>query len=236
MAPNQPFTIASVAPTLTEFQKLPAVDQGIAFLKRLAHLFPRGKTFKRSNLALPAYGTPDAHSLCTGWPREELVAAVPYLLGIPWRTIERDGFIAESLSGDGHFELTEDGWALVASGMNVDAPDRAAIAALRFLHPNLQGYGHYFRERKLKDAVTAAFLRVENRLNETRDASLSPAAKGVSGVSLPYKLFDTGDLKFPYPKLAADDSQSREAYAKQLKGIAREWRWMVPKLIRPRAA
>ena len=41
-------------------------------------------------------------------------------------------------------------------------------------------------------------MRVENRLDQIRDASPAPAAKGVSGVSLPYKLFDTGDLKFPY--------------------------------------
>jgi hypothetical protein len=216
---SQPFTIASVAPTLDEFKKFSVEDQGVLFLKRLAHHFRRGQTFRRSNLALPAHGTPDAYSLCTGWPREDWAEGVRYLLGTPWRMIERHGYIAESLSGDGNFEITPDGWALVESGTSVVVPDRAAIAALSFLHPDLQGYEHYFREGKLKEAVTAAFIRVENRLVEIRDASPSPATKGVSGVSIPYKLFDTGDLKFPYPNLAAGDPQDREGYAKQLKGF-----------------
>ena len=47
MTLNQPFTIASMAPTLAEFEKLPPQRQGEAFLKRLAQLFPRGKTFLR---------------------------------------------------------------------------------------------------------------------------------------------------------------------------------------------
>jgi hypothetical protein len=62
-------------------------------------------------------------------------------------------------------------------------------------------------------------MLVENRLNQIRDASPAPAAKGVSGVSLPYKLFDTGDLKFPYPSLGAGSPQDREGFAKQLKGL-----------------
>ena len=97
--------------------------------------------------------------------------------------------------------------------------DRYVVEALRFLHPDLRGYEHYFREGKLKEAVTAGFMRVENRLNQIRDSSTAAAAKGVSGASLPYKLFDTDDLKLPYPSLAAGDLQSREGYAKQLKGF-----------------
>jgi hypothetical protein len=155
MAPNQPFTIASVAPILDEFKKLSVENQGIAFLKRLAHHFRRGQSFKRSNLALPAHGTPDAYSLCTGWPREDWAEGVRYLLGTPWRTIEREQYIAESLSGEGHFEITPEGWAVVESGTSFVVSDRAAIAALHFLHPDLQSYEHYFRERKLKEAVTA---------------------------------------------------------------------------------
>jgi hypothetical protein len=183
MAPNQLFTIASVAPTLDDYKTLSVEDQGIAFLKRLAHHFHRGKTFKRTNLALSAHETPDAYSRCTGWPREDWTEGVRYLLGTPWRTIEREGYIAESLSGEGNFEVTTEGWAVVESATSIAVPECAAVAALRFLHPDLRGYEHYFRERKLKEAVTAAFLRVDNRLNEIRDASLSPAAKGVSGVA-----------------------------------------------------
>ena len=38
-------------------------------------------------------------------------------------------------------------------------------------------------------------------------------------MNLPHKLFETGDLKFPFPKLAAGNTQSRESYAKHLKGL-----------------
>jgi len=217
---KQPFTINSVAPTLAEFKKLSPDDQAIAFLRRLAFLYPAGKTFHRGNLNLPATnGTPDTSALCTGWPREDIAAGLDYLLKTCWRTAERNGYIAEALSGHAFFEVTEEGWAVVNSPNTTTASDRAVLGAIRFLHPDLQGYEHYFREGKLKEAVTAAFIRVENRLNQIRDASLSPSAKGVSGVSLPYKLFDTGDLKFPYLNLAAGDPQDREGYAKQLKGF-----------------
>lgn len=158
-----------MAPTLDEFKKLSVEDQGILFLKRLAHNFRRGQTFKRSNLALSAHGTPDAYSLCTGWPREDLAEGVRNLLGTPWRTIERHGYIAESLSGDSNFEVTPHGWALVEARTSILAPNRTVIDALRFLHPALQGYEHCFREAKLKEAVTAAFMRVENRLNQIRE-------------------------------------------------------------------
>jgi hypothetical protein len=216
---NQPFLIGSVAATLADFQKLSSDHQAVAFLRRLAFLFPAGKTFHRGNLSLNAYGRPDSSGLCTGWPLEDLAAGVDYLLKSPWRTLERHGYIAEAVTGHSFFELTEEGWSIANSPNALIAPDRSVLGAIRFLHPDLQGYEHYFREGKLKEAVTAAFMRVENRLNQIRDASPALAAKGVSGVSLPYKLFDTGDLKFPYPRLAAGDPQSRAAFEKQLKGF-----------------
>ena len=143
---TQPFTINSVAPTLTEFKKLSLDDQAIAFLRRLAFLFPVGKTFHRGNLNLPATnGHPDTSALCTGWPREDVAAGLDYLLKTCWRTAERHGYLAEALSGHSFFEVTEEGWAMVNSPNTVIAPDRAVLGAIRFLYPDLQGYEHYFR-------------------------------------------------------------------------------------------
>lgn len=90
---------------------------------------------------------------------------------------------------------------------------------LAFMHKDLQGYGHYFRERKQKEAVAAAFKRVENRLNEIRDASKAISNAGVSGAGLPHRLFDSGDLKFPFPNLAANNAPARDAYLQSLKNL-----------------
>ena len=184
MSTNQPFTIGSVAPTLAEFKKLSIDDQGIAFLRRLAALFPAGRDFHRNNLAMPFYDHADSAGLCTGWPREDARPGIDYLLKTCWRTIEGHGYIVEGLSGHGGFEVSEEGWKIVKNPTNITVPDRAVLGAIRILHPDLQGYEHYFREGKLKAAATAAFMRVENRLNEIRDASTDPSAKKRLGCEL----------------------------------------------------
>jgi len=124
MTLNQPFTIASIARTLAEFKKLPPQRQGEAFLRRLAHHFPRGKTFLRSNLALPNQNWPDPYGLCTGWPFEELREGVLYLLDGPWRTIARADYIADALSGKDWYEITPDAWLVVEQTQTQPAPDR----------------------------------------------------------------------------------------------------------------
>jgi hypothetical protein len=185
------FTIASVAPSLAEFRKLPQHVQGRALLKALADRFPRG-TFNRENLLLEPYNTMDPEGFALGLPEDERHDAVKYLFGSPWRFLINNGFIA--VTNNDFYEITPEGHVEAADDIKAIRVDRTIVDALRFLHPDLQSYEHYFREGKLKEAVTAAFMRVENRLNEIRDASSSPAAKGVSGVSLPYKLFDMATI------------------------------------------
>jgi hypothetical protein len=85
-----------------------------------------------------------------------------------------------------------------------------SISSLPLLHKDLKGYGHYFREGKMTDAVKAAFGRVENRLNELRDSALEPPT--ASGVALPHKLFDLGILQLPHSRLAPGNPQRRSAY------------------------
>ena len=41
----------------------------------------------------------------------------------------------------------------------------------------------------------------------------------MAGVSLPHKLFETGDLKFPFASLAAGNPKGRDAYSQQLKNL-----------------
>jgi hypothetical protein len=210
------FTIALVARTLDDFRKLPQHVQGRALLKALADRFSQN-TFNRENLLLEPYNTVDREGFGVGLPENERHDAVKFLFGSPWRYLINNGYIG--LTRNDFYEITSEGYAEAAEEISAIKVDRTVVEALRFLHPDLQDNEHYFREGKLKEAVTAAFMRVEHRLNQIRDASPAPAAKGVSGVNLVYKLFDTGDLKFPYPSLAASDSQSREGFAKQLKGF-----------------
>ena len=219
MPPTQPFLISSLARDLAEFKTLPPNIQAFALLRRLAAIFPAPKTFHRANLDLPAYGKPDSIGLCAGWPDQDRGTGNAYVLRNPWRFLIKEDLIAEAGSGPGNYELTDEGWELVNSGRNTALPDQALTAALRFLHPDLQDYGHYFREKKLKEAVRAGFTRIENRLNEIRDKSSNSSIKTVKGVDLPHKLFDASELAFPFANLAAADPRSREAYASNLKGL-----------------
>ena len=66
------FTIASVAPSLAEFRKLPQHVQGRALLKALSDRFLRD-TFNRENLLLEPYNTADPEGFALGLP-----------VGFPW--------------------------------------------------------------------------------------------------------------------------------------------------------
>ncbi|MGA9672887.1 MAG: TIGR02391 family protein, partial [Terracidiphilus sp.] len=204
--------------TLADLKGLPLHVQGILLLKRLAFHFPID-SFSPWNLSRQGNGMSDPGSLATGFPDHEIAETVLYLLDAPLRYLQREGYISERLSRDGFFDFTPEGRAEINRDIGVFVPNRTIIASLNFLHPDLRGYEHYCRENKLKDAVAAAFKHLENRLNQIRDASTSAANKGVSGVNLPYKLFETGELKFPYPNLSPGNQQAQDAYLKQIKGL-----------------
>jgi hypothetical protein len=93
------------------------------------------------------------------------------------------------------------------------------IEVLGCMHRDLQGYEHYLRKQKRKEAVAAAFRRVENCLSEIRDLSHTLVNMRASGVSLPHELFDSGVLKFPFPSLTASNPTSRGAYVQYLKTL-----------------
>ena len=98
-------------------------------------------------------------------------------------------------------------------------PKPTFLDALPHLHKDLQSYGHYFTEGKRKEAVGAAFARVENRLNEIRDSSPTDSVRSVSGVSVVHKLFGSGILDLPYPSLSQGNPKSQEAYREHLRGF-----------------
>lgn len=185
-------------------------------LKALTDRFGK-TTFNRHNLLLEPYGTSDPEGFAEGFPDAERQAAVKYLFGAPWRYLVNNGLIFDT--GQEFLEVTPEGWEETKAEINAVPTDRTIIDALRFLHPDLRDYEHYFREQKLREAVANAFKRVENRLNEVRDASSKPDAKATAGVALPHKLFDSGDLNFPFPNLSAGNQKGREAYEQQLKNL-----------------
>jgi hypothetical protein len=98
-------------------------------------------------------------------------------------------------------------------------PKPTFLDALSHLHIDLQSYGHYFVEGKRKEAVGAAFGRVENRLNEIRDSSPDDSVRSVSGTSVVHKLFSSGILDLPYPKLSQANAKSQEAYREHLRAF-----------------
>ena len=213
-------TIAAVAHSLADFKSLPLPDQSILLLKRLALLFPQGQTFSKQNfLSFGPNNLPDPYGITSGYPREIVPEMLRYLLSLPWHYLEQNYLIAQIPAHNGFFELTPHGFEATKGPRTIFSPDRVVVDALALLHSDLRGYGHYFRERKLKEAVAAGFKRVENRLNEIRDRSTSLANPGASGVSLPHELFRSGDLRFPFPLLSASNAKGQEAYAGQLKNF-----------------
>src|ERR1700677_2336374 len=177
-----------VASTLADLKSLPVHEQGMFLLKRLAKSFPKAERFRKKNLGL-TYPQPDIYGIAVGFPSAEVPAVIQYLIeGPPWRELERCFYVVNA-TGDGWYEITEEGWEAGEQNLQTNAPNRVVLDALALLHKDLQGYAHYFREQKRKDAVAAAFKRVENRLNEIRDSSKAAGVSFVSGAGLPHRLY-----------------------------------------------
>jgi hypothetical protein len=222
MPSTEPFSIVKYAATFEEFKKLPLDTQAVLLLKRLRQRYHDHKVqpqrFCKANFVNRAARTSDPEGLAVEFPENERMAVVEHLLGAPWLHLEQEFYIT-STTGDGCFEITQPGLERTDKDLGIPAPNRTTLAALNSLHPDLQDYDHYFYEGKLKDAVSAAFKRVENRLNEIRDSSTNRNIKSFSGTALPRKLIEFGVLKFPYPNLASANPTSREAYSTELKNL-----------------
>lgn len=175
-------------------------------LRRLATAYGN-RSFGKTNFELSGY----AHDLICGYPAIEGSRVKPYLLAAPWAYLAVHGYIRDD--GNGFFTVTDEGLHAASDA------DRTIVAieirsALQLLHPDLQGYEHYFQEGKLKEAVAAAFERYENKLNELRDRARNPGVRGASGRDIPPKLFQAKILKNPYRKLGMP--RQRQAYESAL--------------------
>jgi hypothetical protein len=188
MTASEAFFIGAYAKALEELKKLPLETQAILLLKRLRNVYYDHKVqpaqFCKGNILNKFAQRPDPESLAVGFPEDEKWSVVEHLLGQPWFYLEQNYHI-ETVAGNGFYRLTQQGLDKANDADGTVAPDRAVLAALKFLHPDLQSYGHYFYEGKLKEAVSAAFNRVENRFNEIKDASGNTAVTLLSGVVLP---------------------------------------------------
>lgn len=153
--------------------------------------------------------TPEA--LAAGFPPSEARLVTGLLLAAPRKWLENQGLIRRT--GNDFYCITDEGYE-AAKNPEPAFADREVVSALALLHPDFQGYEHYFHEGKLKEAVAAAFERYENRLNEVRDTRGSAAAKAEQGKSLVYTLFREKALVRPYPGLGTDP-----AYEQGLTGL-----------------
>jgi hypothetical protein len=204
--------MADEVPTLKDLKALPISKQAQLLLRRLATQYPRTElSVGKMNLAMRVH----ASELANGFPESEVMSVKDLLLGAPWTRLESDGFIRDN--GQGFFHVTPEGYEAAKESESVFV-DRDAIEVLRLLHPDFQGYAHYFHEGKLQEAIAAAFERYENRLNEIRDGSNNAQVMASSGHALVYKLFEAKILKEPYPNLG-NSSNSKAAYEKGLTGM-----------------
>jgi hypothetical protein len=218
----EPFFISTYARDLAELKKLPIETQALLLLKRFKTIYHDHKVqpeqFCKQNILNRSAGCVDPHAVASGFPDDEKWAAVEHLLVQPWFYLEQNFYIA-SMSGNGWFHITEPGLQKVNDQPTAHLPDREILTALKFLHPDLQGYAQYFYDAKLTDAVAAAFRRVENRLIEIRDRSGIAIVATFSGVALPRKLIEFGVLKFPFSQLSAGNPTWRKAYTGEIDNL-----------------
>lgn len=218
----EPFFISTYARDLAELKKLPIETQALLLLKRLKTVYLDHKVqpedFSKQNILNRYAGYTDPQGIAAGLPEDERWSVVDHLLVQPWFQLEQNFYIA-SRSGNGFFHITDQGLARANDQPAAHLPDREILTALKFLHPDLQGYAKYFYDAKLTDAVAAAFRRVENRLIEIRDRSGIAMVATFSGVALPRKMIEFGVLKFPFSQLSAGNPTWRKAYTGEIENL-----------------
>ena len=208
--------IGTVVPNLAELMDFSVEEQAFLLLRWLATRLPTiHQSQSLHNLRMRHYLDDMLGSAFASADRER---ARDLLLAAPWHHLLQQGFTAPS--GNDFYSVTHAGYeAANAERPGLDqAALRQVLPCLKLLHPDLQGYSTYFKVRKYKEAVAAAFERYENKLNEIRDTSRKKAVKGASGGDLVYVLYNEKVLKRPYPKLGATTTK-KEALHKALTGL-----------------
>ena len=196
-------------PSYKELEQFYIPKQAELLLSRVS----KSGSFNIHNLNMEPWG------LAVDFPVAERQQVTELLLGAPLKFLENQGLIRHKEHSN--YIVTPSGHKAAQNPAPSFFAVHEIMAALPLLHPDFKGYGHYFYENKLKEAVAAAFERYENRLNEIRSGSTSPSVRAASGHALVYRLFAEGELVRPYPALGTKD-----AFEKGLTGIlsgALEW-------------
>jgi len=209
-------TIAEVAPTLADLKKLTLEVQSRLLLAQLDAIYPQERGaggLNKHNLLMQG----DPSGLARGYSEPENSGIRQHLLGAPWTELVNRGYLVDP-RGQGWFFISDEGKEALKGTTHVML-SRGALGAVELLCPELRRSQQDFREGRFKSAVLTAFQRVENRLNEIRDASSNRAVAGKTGVNLPHALFDSALLKLPFPNLGAGDSKRQGAYTQSLRNI-----------------
>jgi len=109
MTPPQPFTIASVAPTLAALKALPMQEQAMLLLRRLVQIYPTVRNsdkFHKGNILLPK----DNWQIAMGYSDSENMAVRQHLLGGPWNRLVVDGYLVDP-QGQGFHDISPEGFA-----------------------------------------------------------------------------------------------------------------------------
>jgi hypothetical protein len=202
--------IGSVASNLAELEELDVEEQALLLLR---YLVTTNKVQCPANLRGPYMD----QFLGSAFPVVDRFRAVDLLLAAPWQYLLQQGWT--SSYGNEFVIVTQAGQEVAKTTPGTDqAILRQILPCLKLLHPDLRGYSNYFRTRKYKVAVAAAFERYENKLNEARDGSRKRSVRGAIGGDLVYALYNEKVLKRPYAKLGSTPTK-KEALHKAFTGF-----------------
>lgn len=206
-------SIADAAPTLNDLKQLSFERQVMLLLARLNVLYPQMANtggLHRENLKL------DGYDLAIGYGPNDKKALIEYLLGRPWMELVHRGYLLET--SPNFYRISEDGVAAL-NNTTIRSISRAALEAVKLLHPDLAEAERDFREGRFEDAVRDAFRIYENRFNAMRDASSDATVHGKSGAKLAHALVKSTTFRFPFPRLAPTDPSALEGYKEALRNL-----------------
>ena len=160
MPGTDPFTIASVAKTLSELKTLPVSDQAKLLLRRLVRIEPQVRSsggLNKHNLLLPG----DPWGLAAGFAASENEAVRTHLLCGPWTRLVNDGFLVDP-RGSGFFLISEEGQAAnsAADAAKAEMTSKADGVPTAFISYSWETDGHKRWVLRLAERLHSQGVRV----------------------------------------------------------------------------
>ena len=159
MTRTEPFTIASVAKTLTDLKKPPISKQALLLLKRLIVIEPQVRGtggFSKHNLTMSG----DSYGLAAGFSDSENEAVRHHLLGGPWTRLVNEGFLVDT-RGSGFFQVSEEGLAANTNvTMHTPIPKAANDIPTAFISYSWDSESHKEWVRTLAEKLRGQGVRV----------------------------------------------------------------------------